>query len=335
MTHKYFAYIDHHGSWKVNELISMEQSRVLLSTLAWKYQVFASIQDYDQYGNILRCPLYFDIDGPKALEDARGLVGACEFLTNVTPRIYFSGSKGFHLIIERKIEHPRCHELARDFANEIGGCFPSVDFKVYTARRMFRIPGSPASKPGYFKVELLREQLFGWPMETIREHAREQRFPDTRHDPSKMHDDQINAWLAIAVPKLPEYTLVHISNVAKDLNLELTPCLRTILTTPAPSGDRHSSVFLLARFLKNCGVDAQSASRLLTSYAHWKSYESSTGDVTKVLTSVYQSQKPSHVGCKGASSDATLLRSHCDQLCPIRTDFPTNPFKDLRKTESK
>lgn len=330
MIHKYFAY-KIGDQWRMNDLLSMDQTRALLGSLGWKKEVFASVQDYDEFGNIVACPLYFDLDGGAAIDDCRALVAACEYLVNITPRIYFSGNKGFHLIIERKLEHPRCHELAKNFAQEIAGAYRTVDYSVYRTRAMLRINGSPASKPGAFKIELHRTELMSLTYDEIKDLARTQRFIDTGHDPSKMNDDQINSWLALTEPTLPKYNLDTLAGAAKDVGLEMTPCLRTILTTEAPIGSRHSSAFLLARFLKQCGVDLQSAISTLLSLPHWKAYDSTAGEVRSILTSTYRSRSPALLGCKSDSDGAVLMRSFCDELCPIRADFPKRSFKEQRR----
>lgn len=327
MIYKYFAYKEGQY-WRINDLLSMDQCRAQLSALAWKKEVFASIQNYDEYGNVLSGPIWFDLDGDPAnvLADAKDLVCALEFLVNCTPRIYFSGRKGFHLIIERQIEHPRVHEIVADFAQETAGTIKTLDKAVYRTRSMFRIPGSPASEKGYYKIELTRGELFTLSFEEIRQLASKQRFIETEHDPSKMDDEQIVAWLKIAEAKLPVFSTVTDIERARNLELEFTPCLRHLLTQPAPPGERNLTAFLLARFFKVTGLDRDSAERLFFSQQHWKSFELEGREVSKVLKSVYQSRQEPRVGCKTPSPGADLMRSYCDQLCHFRDDFPQKMF---------
>jgi hypothetical protein len=324
MIHKYFAYKEG-DYWRINDLLSMDQCRIMLAQLNWKKEVFASIQNYDEHGNVTSAPLWFDLDGPAeaVLAEARAFVQACEFIVNVTPEIFFSGGKGYHLLIQRKIEHPRVHELVADFAREVGAHLSTIDPKVYRTRAMFRINGSPASRKGRYKIELTREELFGLSADSIGELSTKQRFIESPHDPSKIDEDTFNAWLTTALDKLPTYnTVAQLPGESHSVALEMTPCLRTMLTTPAPPGERNNTVFTLARFFKTCGVDVKSCLDVMLTYPHWKAFESEGREVSKVLRSVYYSKTPSKIGCKTPSLSADLMLAYCDDLCHFHADFP-------------
>lgn len=326
--HKFFAFKEG-AHWRVNDLLPVDQIRSMLQTLEWKYEVFASIQTYDEHGNIKCCPLYFDLDGEpdQVLADAKAFCQTCEFVLNITPRIYFSGSKGFHLIIEKAIDHPRCHELVADFAKEIAGSIRSVDKKVYSSRRMFRIPCSPASKRGFYKIELLRRELFDLSFDQIRDLARHQRIIETEHDPSKLDDDTYESWLAIAIAQLPTYDKVgRRSDGGSSVDMEMTPCIATMLSTRAGPGDRNQTVYILAKFFRICEIDEASCRAILLQYQHWHDFEKEGGEVTKVVRSVYRNPRPSMIGCRGQGIYQELMRAQCAAPCHFRPDFDHMPF---------
>lgn len=326
-THRYFAYLD--GTyWRIQDLLHVDQIQALLEALEWKYPVFASIQSYDQAGNVISCPLFFDFDGhpDRVIDDTRQFVQACEFVINTTPRIYFSGSKGFHCTIQRPIHHARCHELCHYFAREVAGGLASLDHKVYRARSMFRIPCSPASKKGFYKIELTRTELFTMSFEEIRHLATNQRCIETAHDPSKIDDDAWTDWLAAAVRDLPTLDdLPSLREHCRSLDMEWTPCLETLLTHPPIEGERNTTVYVLAKFLKSCDVSEDAVEKLLLRYPHWRAFDKSR-EVSKVIRSVYRSKREAMVGCKGRSHYASLMRSVCDELCHFRDDFPDNCY---------
>lgn len=308
----------------------MPQIHSMLLGLEWKHEVFASAQTYDADGNITHCPLYFDLDGnpDDVHRDAKEFVQACEFGINVTPKIFFSGKKGFHLVIDHLIVHPRCHELVKDFAREIAGHIRTVDEKVYRPRSLFRIPGSPASQRGHYKIELTRAELFQLSFDQIRELSTRQRFIETDHDPSKIDVDAYEAWLKLAIAKLPKpNTINKLSSYNTNVTMEMTPCIATMFEKPPVEGERNVTVYILSKFLKSCDVDEDTALGTLLGYEHFRQFESEGREVSKIVRSVYKSQKASAVGCRDPHSQyAAQMRSYCDTPCPFRSDFDHRPY---------
>lgn len=329
--HKLFAWRE--GKyWRGQEIISVAQMRSMLTLLDWKKEVFASIQDYDEFGNCISSRLVFDFDGEPDLvmKDVKHFIQACEFVINCTPRIYFSGNKGFHLTIDHIIEHPLCHLLNQDFAEEIALC-KTLDKKIYRTNSLFRIPGSPASRKGYYKIQISRAELFSLSFSQIQELARNRRHFEDDHDPSSIHTDVMTAWLKIAMQKLPRYdNLEAITIHTNSVNSEMTPCIQRFLTREQPHGQRHECLFILTRFFKLCGLDAESTKTALQSQPHWAAYEETDGEITKVIRSVFYSKKQSTLGCKGKSVSAEIMRDSCDANCPYSPNFPKLAVVDLK-----
>lgn len=318
--------------WRGQEIISVSQMKAMLEVLQWKREVFASIQDYDEFGNCISSRLVFDFDGEPDLvmKDVKHFIHACEFVINCTPRIYFSGNKGFHLTIDHIIEHPMCHLLNQDFAEEIALC-KTLDKKIYRVNSLFRIPGSPASRKGYYKIQLSRAELFSMSFDEIQELARNRRHFEDDHDASKIHLDVMHAWLNIALQKLPKYDNIKaITLYTNSVNSEMTPCVYKFLTEEQPSGQRHECLFILARFFKLCGLSLEDTKTALQSQPHWNLYEQTDGEITKILRSVFYSKKNSSLGCKGKSVSAEIMRDNCDINCPFSPNFPKLTVVDLK-----
>ncbi len=329
--YKIFAWRE--GSyWRGQDLISVSQMRSMLHVLNWKKEVFASIQDYDEFGNCISSRLVFDFDGDPdtVLKDVKHFIQACEFVVNVTPRIYFSGNKGFHLTIDHMIEHPLCHLLNQDFADEIA-CVTTLDKKIYRVNSLFRIPGSPASKKGYFKIQLSRYELFSLRYEEIQDLARDRRVYEDDHDATCIEHDVMQAWLKVALRKLPDFTsLDHVLAHTHSVGMEMTPCIHTLLTQRQPQGNRHESLFILARFFKLCGLDVDNTRRALEVHPHWNEYEQTDGEITKVLKSVFYTRKQTMLGCKSNSVSAEIMRDNCQDVCPFNANFPKIAVEDLK-----
>lgn len=330
-TFKYFAWKEK-GYWRGQELLTRPQINALLTNLDWKKECFASIQSYDEFGNCLGSPLYFDFDGEpeRVLFDVRHFVQACEFVVNITPRIYFSGNKGFHLIIDHQVEHPLCHLLVKDFAEEIAAV-KTLDMQVYRSQSLLRIPTSPASIPGFYKIQVSRKELFKLDFEGMKKLATKRRMMEDDHSTEKIDTHVMEDWMRTALVKLPVYDNIHaVIAHTESVGMEMTPCIQSLLTKPQMNGNRHESLFILCRFFKLCGLDIASARRAIEAQDHWSVYEQQEGEVSKVLKSVFYQKKPPHLGCKGASSSAALMRSHCHSNCPYSPDFPKLTVIDLK-----
>lgn len=320
--------------WRGQQLLPISQIRVLLAALQWKYEIFATIQNYDAEGNCLSCPIYMDLDGEPdhVLADARHVVSCLEFLLNITPRIYFSGSKGLHITVDYVVEHPRCHLIVQDFAREVAP--PRTrDDKVYRTYSMFRIPGSIASVPGFYKIEITRDELFTLTFDEIKELARTQRMIDSgASDADEIDTVLMRDWVKIAIERLPRYdSVAAFTERHADLAQDFTPCLRHMLAEGVDQGRRNEAMFILAKFFKSAGMDMDSASELILANDAWRTFEKEGREVTKVLRSVYRGHRVPRIGCRGESSNAELMRAYCSNRCFLAENFVELTAVDDRK----
>ena len=153
------------------------------------FNCFATVQKYANEkkteGEDFLAPLYFDLDYSEnpavAQEEAIKLV---EFFTGELDiqeqdlHIYFSGSKGFHILVDERAlgVEPR-KDLQRVYKHIAGYLryrlgevqeqedengrpveytepLKAVDLVVYTVKRMLRLPYSRHQKTGLYKIEL-------------------------------------------------------------------------------------------------------------------------------------------------------------------------------------
>jgi hypothetical protein len=135
--------------------------------------VYTSVFRYPDKDVSLPClgSLYFDLDAEgdidKSHHEAKNLyVHLCRELPSEIIRIYFTGSKGFHIEVEAyalgispSTELPVVFRyIASKLQEELN--LTTLDFGVYDSRRMWRLPDSRHQKSGLFKVELLEGDLF-------------------------------------------------------------------------------------------------------------------------------------------------------------------------------
>lgn len=167
------------------------------------HDCFATIQKFksEEYTNkeeSYLAPLYFDLDYGDNPDVARlEAVKIVEFFTeelcidSLAIKTYFSGSKGFHIIIDENVfKYEPANYLHKVFKyisnflsiklgtkNDEGKRVPlvSLDDKVYTYRRMIRIPNTRHNSTKLYKIELTHEELATMTMGEIKEMAAEPR----------------------------------------------------------------------------------------------------------------------------------------------------------------
>ncbi|MER1275512.1 DNA primase [Bacillus velezensis] len=181
-------HIDPHG--KNNSWIRMESKDVLRwqQEEALNFNCFATVQRFANSekveGEPFLAPLYFDLDYDRdpavSQADAIKLI---EFFTQELDvretdiHIYFSGSKGFHILIGSQAVgiKPRAdlHKIFKHIAGYLVHRLEltSLDLVVYTNRRQLRLPNSIHAKTKRYKIELSFEEIKTLTLEEIQELA--------------------------------------------------------------------------------------------------------------------------------------------------------------------
>lgn len=174
--------------------------------------VYTSVFRYKEpnLGAVSIAPLYFDLDSDDlkvSHRDARFLYSYLNsFLPPDSVRVYFTGSKGFHLEVDHitlgvspSMDLPNTYKLiAEDCRDRLN--LTSIDFPVYEPRRMWRMVDSCHQKTGLYKVELLEGELLS-PLDEILSIAESPRHLE---DPALSFDVQANEWIKSWTAKLEE-----------------------------------------------------------------------------------------------------------------------------------
>jgi hypothetical protein len=134
-----------------------------------------------------------------ALADARKLVA---FLHRHYPEaegdvpVYFSGGKGFHVLIELAHRPPPAagfERTARAFAEALAaGAGVRIDTTIYDVNRLVRLPNTRHPRTGLYKRRVEAEALFRLDVDGIRQHARHPAgdgIPTVRTIPARLPDD--------------------------------------------------------------------------------------------------------------------------------------------------
>jgi hypothetical protein len=317
---RWFAYVDTNNKWHLNSLFPNEEIKDMIRQVPSNYETFASIQNYDAQGKIQSCPLYIDIDS-SSLYDAWEITKdtwrklAEDFQLN--PYIYFSGSKGFHIIVPLLIKHEQCHKIAQEIAEDY--CV-DLDRSVYTSRRMWRCNGSFHSKTGNYKIKIPEAESM-YLLDNVLElskNGKNEKYIE--HDFTYRKNDLFDYLVKEAASKICH--TVKLPTVIAPFK-ELDPCvLRLWELTDHKPGDRHNTLYLLARSCIKSGDSKSQALARFSSHPYWKEYPQF--DIDKVVAATYRA-KFAHWNCRGSSTDSRLLNEHCvGKTCAWHKDFAWN-----------
>lgn len=224
-------------------------------------------------------PLYFDIDGDglteesycKTKHDALSLIVClknCLFFRQEDISIYFSGSKGFHVVIPANVlKINPCNNLGaiyKKFVKHVKTVanLETIDLKIYDNRRLFRVPNSINGKTGLYKVQITEEQLRKYNAKQMQEYASSERDNKINqsaynHEARAMFDSIVNR---------SNDTRQRIQRQIKILpenERKLFPCNIYLLKTSLPQGSRNNVLVSLMVSLLSGGWPEDEAKAIL------------------------------------------------------------------------
>ena len=206
---------------------------------------------------------YLDIDSgnlQESLAAAREAVRMLEARFDLDPRYvwpYFSGSKGFHLLLPHRLfGWVPSEQLASAFRALVSLLLDTnripVDFAVYDAVRLFRLTNTRNSKSGLFKIALTIQELLHSSLDDILALARGPRDPLERPEPDEPWPALVEAWqTALKQAGTGRGTGTRPADLAQRLRAGLAP------------GNRHPTLASIAGHLIARGVDPDLAVELL------------------------------------------------------------------------
>lgn len=269
-------------------------------------ELFETIQSYDKNANTLYSPIYADLDGKTAADDCLDIVETIENKFGITPNIYFSGSKGFHIVIPFKIESNYPHEVSKQFFASLGH-WDSLDKQVYTGRRLFRVVGSVHYKTGYYKTRITKDEL-GFMGDEIADVCTKQIF---ENDYEWIHDNYLNKTVNDCIYAVQQLRRTSETDVNKsNYGVHFTPCMKKIITTAPNDGEWNGTIVTIARFFNKAAIEKTTAIDIMYKFDHWKN---DSRHVEAVFNSIYR--RDSHFTCRGND----ILERHCDVFCMFNT----------------
>jgi archaellum biogenesis ATPase FlaH len=236
------------------------------------------------------CPyILVDIDNETDLEEAKGR--AIEIITrwqseyNLSPNdltIFFSGNKGFHVIINlNTFGSPEPNEemglLIKAVVTEL--CSNILfDTTIYENHRLMRVENSVNAKSGLYKIQLSYDELFSLKISEILEMAKRPRMFTRKKPISDIRiNEKINRIVRSVFLKTPE------------------PEHKTIeegFFLPGPRGDRNNKLYKQAYFLfVNTDLHEKSIRELLTCVNNCASDPLSLSEINSIINSARSNRK--------------------------------------------
>lgn len=261
----------------------------------------------DMYGSFY---LDFDADNlARAQEDLSIVVRALKDDFNLLTsqyRIYFSGAKGFHLVISpmlfdimpKKKLNEDYKKLALYFSQRT--VHKTIDTRIYDSVRLFRIPNTINSKTGLYKVRINEEEALTYSLERLEELASEPRIDvSPTYNRSKK---AIEKYKEIIELEEEEKLIQRKAAIDRPLNnkQELLPCVLTILSQGAEKGNRNNTAIILASCLLQAKDDIKEVMELMVEWNESINVEPlPESELRTTVLSAYGGYKNGQVfGCK-------------------------------------
>jgi len=218
----------------------------------------------------LYAPFYLDLDGSintkkgfsKLKQDVLGVLNYFMSLgfTENDINIFFSGSKGFHIIIDAEtlgiVPATDLNALYKAWAlylyNTIN--IKSIDLRIYDKRRLLRIEGTINSKTGLYKIQLLPSELHKLTYDNLEKSAK-----NWTSALFGTHPLGINKVGAVNFYKKSQNFYrkakkqVREEVIIPKVKLKLLPCIDDLLQNGADKGSRNNTLVLLASAILQSG----------------------------------------------------------------------------------
>ena len=296
---------------------------------------YSTIYEYDNKdqdrANFI-APLYIDLDADDLIRDYEKLKRDLMLLTrklkimfNLSDdnlQIFFSGSKGFHVLVPHEVfglEYGReINNIYKSIAIELKSytITKSVDTRIYDYKRLFREPNSINSKTGLYKVQVNLDDLRNMTYEDIIEYASQ---PKEIRTPNKEFNDRSRKLLNSFIEEIKERQRRTINHkVAREMltNKELLPCVKYILQNGAVKGGRNNTAMALASALYQ--RDLSDEQKILDIMKEWNETKLdeplSDREIENTTRSAYRNVRDGRrYGCS-----AFIDLDICVKGCPIR-----------------
>lgn len=255
------------GVFKRNILIESSKKEETLKKYDFT-DTYSTVYSYDNKNQDLAnivAPLYIDLDindlekdYDKLRKDVLLLIRKLRTVFHLQEdniQIFFSGSKGYHIIIPYEVfgiePSKDLNDRYKLIVTELKSytITKSIDTRIYDSKRLFREPNTINTKTGLYKVYMTIDQVRDFSYDDLINRAR---TPQATVEPNKEYNPKADEALNAMVNELKERQKKTINHkVARQMlqNKELLPCVKYILQNGAQKGGRNNTAMALASAL--------------------------------------------------------------------------------------
>ena len=193
------------------------------------------------------------------------------YLSDKDIEIYFSGSKGFHILVSHKIfgfEPGRdINKLYKKIAVDLKTYTvnKSVDTKIYDNKRLFRVPNTINHKTGLYKVPISYDKIKS--INTFEELKQYATAPKLNVPKVYKYNAKAREAFDEIIERIDAEEKAKINTkLAKEFiqRKELLPCVQYILNHGAPNGARNNTTVALANSLFQVGKEYEEVLEIIT-----------------------------------------------------------------------
>jgi hypothetical protein len=272
------------------------------------YATYMRYVEPDQDNSALIAPFVVDLDSNNLEEARREAEIIYDFMKDVfglEVDLFFSGNKGFHLVINEKVFGIEPSFWMIDIYKLIAkglqavNKLKTIDFAMYDRKRIFRINNTKHEKSGLYKVRITRDEL-GKGIAAILEIAKTCRKISP---PIWGLNEKMQSGYLKKEKEYLEFQREKKTHMPKDLkDLTLLPCVKRLLKEGAIEGERNESAYTLALFFKSQNAGEETAKKALSGFSGL-----SDSEINRSVESAYRNNKS--FGC----NNNDLVLKFCDK----------------------
>lgn len=335
-------YIEMGGSYIINS--QKVFGRKIYTTINKKSEVRKKFNNTDVYATVFQYnnedqnlsdlfgPLYLDLDMDfhtdteyKKLKDDLSRIITYLNLQYGIPtnyiKFYFTGKKGFHLIIPTTVFNIKpdkdLNVYYKTIAKELSEntIQPVIDLKIYDKKRLFRLPNSINGKTGLYKVPITYDDIMSFSYEDIIEYASSPK--QVTVDTAKPVDKAINkveeikaALQAVEDRKKRNRTIPTNVDLSK---VKFPSCILEIFKVGCAEGNRNNTTVILASAFFQQGADYDTVLTMINKWNDTKNDPAlSEMEVQATVNSAYQQvQDGRRYGCASIRDMGLCVGREC------------------------
>lgn len=252
---------------------------------------------------LMRADLCFDLDKEiknsgdfkQVLRDTLMIVAYIEeelFIEREYIQVYFSGSKGFHIVLPFELLGlETSKDLAEKYkviATKINRetIYKTLDMKIYEHRRLFRIVNTINSKTGLYKVPVAIDALYKMTYEDIQAYASEPKESEIKvrdfNPKTKRALERILLLNKVRIMKRR-----HPKTIIAAERQDLLPCVQKLLAEGVGTGGRNNTCVAIASSLAQSGIEKEEATDMLLAWNDLNAPPLPSAEIVRTVNSAF------------------------------------------------